>query len=162
MSRVAYRLLLLALPGWFREEFGREMTAVFGDSLRDAWRRSPSTTPTSWFDCGNVDLNGGPARCRCPCPILWTIARGRPLSAPWPLTRAPAWRWSLEAPATGRGEGPDHADVRTWARCSTNACERSGDFRADREPADDRGDAGFLLPRPSRLGSESSGDLASE
>ena len=32
MSRRLYRLLLLMLPGWFREEFGREMTQAFVDS----------------------------------------------------------------------------------------------------------------------------------
>ena len=32
MSRRLYRLLLVMLPGWFREEFGREMTQAFVDS----------------------------------------------------------------------------------------------------------------------------------
>jgi len=32
MSRRLYRLLLWMLPGWFREEFGREMTQAFVDS----------------------------------------------------------------------------------------------------------------------------------
>jgi putative ABC transport system permease protein len=41
MSLRLYRILLLALPGWFREEFGAEMTAVFRDSLADARRLIP-------------------------------------------------------------------------------------------------------------------------
>ncbi len=45
MSAPLYRLLLLLLPGWFREEFGAEMATVFAqqtaDAARDAgvWRR---------------------------------------------------------------------------------------------------------------------------
>lgn len=36
MATRVYRLLLLILPGWFREEFAAEMTAVFRDSIADA------------------------------------------------------------------------------------------------------------------------------
>ena len=38
MALSLYRLLLLMLPGWFREEFAREMTAVFRATLSDARR----------------------------------------------------------------------------------------------------------------------------
>lgn len=34
MARRAYQLCLLLLPGWFREEFGAEMTQTFADSRR--------------------------------------------------------------------------------------------------------------------------------
>jgi putative ABC transport system permease protein len=38
MATRFYWTLLLTVPGWFREEFGREMTTVFRDTLRDAQR----------------------------------------------------------------------------------------------------------------------------
>jgi putative ABC transport system permease protein len=37
MARYVYQLLLLMLPGWFREEFGREMTQTFVDSRGSLW-----------------------------------------------------------------------------------------------------------------------------
>ena len=42
MSRRLYRLLLLMLPGWFREEFGREMTQAFVDSRGSFLANAPA------------------------------------------------------------------------------------------------------------------------
>jgi len=44
MSRRCYRLLLLTLPGWFREEFGREMTQAFVDSRGSLLASAPAVT----------------------------------------------------------------------------------------------------------------------
>lgn len=44
MSRRCYRLLLLTLPGWFREEFGREMTQAFVDSRGSLLANAPAVT----------------------------------------------------------------------------------------------------------------------
>ena len=49
MAAVTYRLLLLLLPGWFREEFAREMTAVFVDSVADARRDGPLAIAALWL-----------------------------------------------------------------------------------------------------------------
>jgi putative ABC transport system permease protein len=42
VSRRLYRLLLLMLPGWFREEFGREMTQAFVDSRGSLLANTPA------------------------------------------------------------------------------------------------------------------------
>jgi putative ABC transport system permease protein len=42
VSRRLYRLLLLMLPGWFREEFGREMTQAFIDSRGSLLANAPA------------------------------------------------------------------------------------------------------------------------
>ena len=42
MSRRLYRFLLLMLPGWFREEFGREMTQAFVDSRGSLLANAPA------------------------------------------------------------------------------------------------------------------------
>ena len=42
MARRLYRLLLLMLPGWFREEFGREMTQTFVDSRGSLVANAPT------------------------------------------------------------------------------------------------------------------------
>jgi putative ABC transport system permease protein len=44
-----YRALLLLLPGWFREEFSGEMTAVFRDSLADARREGAAPVTLLWI-----------------------------------------------------------------------------------------------------------------
>jgi putative ABC transport system permease protein len=49
MADRIYRTLLLILPGWFREEFGAEMSADFRDSLRDARRDGPVATARLWL-----------------------------------------------------------------------------------------------------------------
>ena len=43
-----YRALLLILPGWFREEFGPEMTALFRDLRLDARRAGTLTIVSLW------------------------------------------------------------------------------------------------------------------
>ena len=48
MSTSLYRLLLLALPDWFREEFSSEMTAVFRDTLADARRDGRMAVAALW------------------------------------------------------------------------------------------------------------------
>src|SRR5687767_6779800 len=48
MASRIYRSLQLLLPGWFREEFGREMTAVFCDTLADAERDGSAAVLTLW------------------------------------------------------------------------------------------------------------------
>jgi hypothetical protein len=40
LSVLTYRLILQAYPYSFRREFGESMTQVFGDSVRDTWRRA--------------------------------------------------------------------------------------------------------------------------
>ena len=60
MSRRLYRFLLLMLPGWFREEFGREMTQAFVDCARiaaGATRRRRDGTGASActsISCGRI------------------------------------------------------------------------------------------------------------
>ena len=49
MAARIYHLLLFVLPGWFREEFAREMTAVFRDTLRDARRNGTSAVAVLWI-----------------------------------------------------------------------------------------------------------------
>ena len=44
MSRRLYQFLLLTLPGWFREEFGREMTQTFVESRGSLWANARSVT----------------------------------------------------------------------------------------------------------------------
>jgi putative ABC transport system permease protein len=48
MSKRVYRLLLLVLPGWFREEFADEMTAAFCDSFRDERARGALRPIALW------------------------------------------------------------------------------------------------------------------
>jgi predicted permease len=49
MSSHVYRLLLILLPGWFREEFSREMTAVFRETLQDAGRDGVGAWLSLWI-----------------------------------------------------------------------------------------------------------------
>lgn len=48
MATRFYRVLLLLLPGWFREEFADEMIAVFRESLADARRDGPTRVMALW------------------------------------------------------------------------------------------------------------------
>jgi putative ABC transport system permease protein len=55
MAARLYYLLLLALPGWFREEFAGEMTAVFRATWRDARRDGlPATLACGWHTVADV------------------------------------------------------------------------------------------------------------
>jgi putative ABC transport system permease protein len=49
MAARAYRCLLVLLPGWFREEFAGEMTAVFLDTAADARRSGPAAVIALWL-----------------------------------------------------------------------------------------------------------------
>jgi putative ABC transport system permease protein len=49
MSISLYRLLLFLLPGWFREEFASEMTAVFRAALSDARRHGTAAVVSLWI-----------------------------------------------------------------------------------------------------------------
>ena len=48
MARSIYRALLMALPGWFREEFGGNMTADFDDMLADARLNGVAAAAALW------------------------------------------------------------------------------------------------------------------
>ena len=48
MSTRIYHALLLLLPRWFREEFAREMTGVFRDTLTDARRNGLTAVLALW------------------------------------------------------------------------------------------------------------------
>jgi hypothetical protein len=48
MTRL-YRALLLLTPGWFREEFAAEMTAVFRDSAADARKNGRAAVVSLWI-----------------------------------------------------------------------------------------------------------------
>ena len=49
MTARLYRACLVVLPGWFREEFAGEMTAVFEDSLADARRDGAMAVLALWI-----------------------------------------------------------------------------------------------------------------
>ena len=49
MSTRIYHAVLLLLPRWFREEFAREMTGVFRDTLTDARRNGPAVVLALWL-----------------------------------------------------------------------------------------------------------------
>ena len=49
MERSLYRLLLIALPGWFREEFAADMTADFVETLADARRNGAAARAALWL-----------------------------------------------------------------------------------------------------------------
>jgi predicted permease len=49
MATRFYELLLLLLPGWFREEFAGEMIAVFRESRADARRDGPTRVMALWM-----------------------------------------------------------------------------------------------------------------
>jgi putative ABC transport system permease protein len=48
MAMHLYRLLLLLLPGWFREEFAAEMSLIFRDTLDDARRGGVTALVRLW------------------------------------------------------------------------------------------------------------------
>lgn len=49
MARSIYRALLVALPGWFREEFATNMTADFAETLADARRNGAAAAAALWL-----------------------------------------------------------------------------------------------------------------
>src|SRR5688500_5415404 len=97
MALHIYRTLLLMLPGWFREEFSREMTAVFRDTLTDARRDGFAATASLWnrtvgdLLALSLRLHAGVAR--QDVTYAWRTLRRTPTFLWRPSRR---WRWVLD------------------------------------------------------------------
>lgn len=98
MALRVYRFLLVILPGWFREEFAREMSSVFNDSLADARRDGLSGMATLWVQTiGDVIALG--------CRLHLEAARQDLTYAVRTLRRTPAFTLAVVA-TLALGLGP--------------------------------------------------------